>query len=110
MEITRTKSFIQVGPGVRVEPALLRKRAVATDELLDDSVTARHYKLGALDAKGKKIVLGEPMDYIDWRNRKEKTYNVYAEVDSRYKLEGEYPTEEEALSTATSLANERAAR
>ena len=40
-------------------------------------MTAAHYKVGAPDARNKPIVLGEPMDYIDWKSDA-RTWCVYA--------------------------------
>lgn len=60
------REMIEIGSTIRVENGPARKVAVATRELLDDAVTARHYQEGALDAMGKRIVLGEPMTYLDY--------------------------------------------
>ena len=42
--------LIVIGKTIRVESGPARKTAIATKELLDDKVTAEHYKVGALDA------------------------------------------------------------
>lgn len=53
-------------PLARVEKGPARKRAVATIELLADTVTHPQYKVGERDAQGKVIKLGEEMEYITW--------------------------------------------
>lgn len=95
--------MIQVSDTVRVETSPRRKRAVATKELLDDAVTAKHYRaprkatreeianpnvrtigdqVVSIDAMGKPIKLGEEMDYIDWKAPADNhTWNVYQEQD-----------------------------
>jgi hypothetical protein len=60
------REMIEIGTTIRVENGPARKTAVATEELLDDAVTASHYQVGSLDAMGKKIVLGKPMTYLDY--------------------------------------------
>ena len=60
------REMIEIGSAIRVENGPARKVAVATEELLDDKVTASHYQVGAFDAMGKRIVLGEPMTYLDY--------------------------------------------
>jgi hypothetical protein len=58
--------MIEIGSTIRVENGPARKTGIATRELLDDKVTASHYQVGAFDAMGKRIVLGEPMTYLDY--------------------------------------------
>jgi len=60
------REMIEIGTTIRVENGPARKTAVATKELLDDAVTASHYKVGERDALGKVIVLGELMTYLDY--------------------------------------------
>jgi hypothetical protein len=60
---------IEVGTTVRVENGPTRKTTIATEEVLDDKVTAVHYKVGQGDAMGKPIVLGEEMTYLDYRGQ-----------------------------------------
>ena len=65
-------------PGiVRVERAKPYRTAVATEALLSDDRTASHYQVGAPDAMGKRIVLGEQMTYVDWRNSKDVVWRLY---------------------------------
>tara|TARA_Y100001951_G_scaffold102557_1_gene109413 strand:- start:454 stop:891 length:438 start_codon:yes stop_codon:yes gene_type:complete len=67
---------------VRIEPGPRRKREKVTEKLLDDAVTAKHYQVGAKDALGKKITIGETMDYLDWRNREsDPVFYVYRKTD-----------------------------
>lgn len=61
---------------MEVGPPLVH--AVATEKLLSDEVTARHYKEGALDAKNKTIVIGEEMDFLDWKNKGKWVWYMYA--------------------------------
>jgi hypothetical protein len=61
------RELIEIGSTIRVENGPARKTAVATKELLDDKVTAGHYREGAFDALGKRIKLGQPMTYLDYR-------------------------------------------
>jgi len=60
------REFIEIGSTIRVENGPARKTATATKELLDNRVTAEHYQVGAFDAMGKRIVLGESMIYLDY--------------------------------------------
>lgn len=53
---------------VRVESGPARKITVATEEVLRNEVTAEHYRVGEFDAIGQRIVLGEPMVYLDYRS------------------------------------------
>jgi len=62
------RELIEIGSTIRVENGPSRRKAIATRELLDDKVTASHYQAGAFDAMGKRIVLGEPMTYLDYLN------------------------------------------
>ena len=100
---------------VRVESHPPRKRATATEALLSDTVTARHYKEGAADAKGNPIKLGEPMDFIDWYDRNHD-WTVYqkkitTEIDkdgkkvkvARFLPVSTHDTEAAALSAASVL-------
>lgn len=63
------RELIEIGESVRVENGPARKTEIASVALLDDAVTASHYKEGAVDAMGKPIVLGEPMTYLDYRGK-----------------------------------------
>ena len=89
-------------------------------------MTASHYFAGTrkemfggkevdkvgIDALGKPIKLGEPMDYIDWKNP-EKVFYVYRREEvtvgkkkakaERFVLKGNRPDYEAALSFATEL-------
>lgn len=89
-------NIVQVGDKVRIEPGPVRKKAVATKELLDDGVTAAHYHeprqepildgagkptgemktVVAIDALSNPIKLGQEMDYIDWK-AKARVFYIY---------------------------------
>ena len=60
------REMIEIGSTIRVENGPVQKVAVATKELLDNAVTASHYQVGAFDSMGKRIVLGQPMTYLDY--------------------------------------------
>lgn len=113
--------LVQVSPRVRVEPGPVRRTAVATEELLSDAVTARHYKptpkdpetgdfvrdkkggfIGPRDAAGKPIVLGEEMTYLDWRGK--RVWKIYLHDGKRYRWHDERETYEEAVAEAAKLA------
>ena len=93
--------MIQIGAGVRIESGPARKTAIATKELLDDRVTARHYRNGAKDALGKRIELGKPMDYLDYRSG--PVWYVYQEEDGRYIERSVYGTKAAAEKAAHAL-------
>lgn len=80
------REMIEIGSTIRVENGPARKTAVATRELLDDRMTATHYQEGAVDAMGKRIVLGEPMTYLDYRG--EWVWYVYQLKDDETAPEG----------------------
>jgi hypothetical protein len=60
------REMIQVSDTVRVENGPALREAIATPELLDNSITKAHYQVGAQDAMGKVIALGETMQYLDY--------------------------------------------
>jgi hypothetical protein len=120
VEIRKISDTItEIDGKVRIEVGHVRRRDVATKELLDDKVTAAHYQVGAPDAVGKAIKLGEPMDYIDWRSE-ERVYYVYrremvveplkldepdgpAHEVERWVRKGDAPDYEQALTLALQL-------
>jgi len=57
---------IKISETIVIESGPAKKKAIATEELLSDAVTAGHYKVGGRDAMNKPIVLGEEMTYLDW--------------------------------------------
>ena len=78
MQTNREGNILQIGDKFRIEPGPRRCVAVATEELLDNSVTAPHYALlvddtpdgepprPGVDAAGEPIELGKEMTYLDW--------------------------------------------
>jgi hypothetical protein len=94
------REMIEIGTTIRVENGPARKTAVVTEELLDDAVTARHYKMGEQDALGKKIVLGESMTYLDYFG--EWVWYIYRldENEGRWLPAGVETTKERALKAA----------
>ena len=97
-------------PGiVRVEMAKPYRTVVATEDLLDDKVTAEHYRVGTFDALGKPIVLGEDMTYVDWRNPQDVVWRVYEwHLDEASDRECWVPTDDYA--TRDEAVNEAARR
>lgn len=106
--------LIEISDTVRVEDAPPRKRAIATEKLLSDTVTAKHYQVGAPDALGNEIALGKKMDYIDWRcSEEERVWNVYQlqlvkdpateEEVERFVPVSSHPNQEEAEIAAKAL-------
>jgi len=81
------REMIEIGSAIRVENGPARKVAVATAELMDDKVTASHYQVGAFDAMGKRIVLGESMTYLDYRG--ELVWYIYQLSDVGINERGE---------------------
>lgn len=107
---------IQVTDTICVDFGKVRKRAIATEELLSDDVTASHYKLVmGKDAKGEDvpgrgadgevIKLGEEMEYLDHRS-KTLEWVVYQNDGDRYQPVSRHPSEEEAVAAAEQLAGE----
>jgi hypothetical protein len=112
VEINET--LTEINGKVRVEAGPRRVHAVATEELLDDSVTSPHYKAGLRDAQGKRIKLNEEFDYLDWMGQ--KVFYVYhlqeQEVTKDQALThkwvevGVYESQIEAMAIAGALAAE----
>jgi len=105
MKIERkSDTLVEIKDGaIRIESGPVRRREKATEELLGER-TADHYREGGVDALGKPIALGKPMDYIDWKSA-ERVWTVYAkDKDSVYQPVGEpHATYESALSAATEI-------
>jgi len=84
------EQLVEIGGKVRIERGPKLKTGKATEELLSDDVTAKHYHLPrkvtnkdgstemvfARDAKGKVIKHGEELTYLDWIG--EHHWYVYA--------------------------------
>ena len=68
--------IIEIGKTIRIEDGPPRKKTIATAEVLDDKITAKHYQKGKSDAMGKKIVLGEEMTYLDYYGN--RVFYIYA--------------------------------
>jgi len=60
------RELIEFSPTLRIENGPARATGIATEELLDDKVTAGHYQVGEFDAVGKRIQLKKPMTYMDY--------------------------------------------
>ena len=116
IKITFNGDIISLGDKVRIERGHCRRNAVATKELLSNDVTAAHYFAGmrkvseggktvekvGIDALGKPIVLGEPMDYIDWKSPERAWYLYQMDKDGIWQKVGPYAgyTEQGAAMTA----------
>lgn len=96
--------LVDFSPLVRIETAPVLRTEVATEELLADTATAKHYKVGATDAANNVIELGKPFTYLDYRSPAEH-FRLYKRQDgnSRYELIQIYPTYEAALVAAEEL-------
>lgn len=115
MNIVKKGDITEIDGRFRIESGPVRRREIATEELLSDKVTAEHYQVGRPDALNNIITLGEPMDFIDWRSP-ERVFYVYAleevtdEVDDkpvknmRWLAKGRHADEAAALSQAATLA------
>lgn len=113
--------LIEIDGKVRIERGPARKTAVATEELLSDTVTHPGYHAGGFDAGGNVIVLGEPMVYIDFLGERgwyvykllpapdaddiviEHWPDVIDGVPHRWMPQGYFVTVEEAEAFATTL-------
>jgi len=58
---------INVGRRFRIEFGPALKEGIATEELLHDANTEKHYTIGTRDARGTVIRLGYPMAYLDYK-------------------------------------------
>lgn len=77
-DIRREGTLIEIDGKVRIEPGPVLLQAKATEELLDNAVTAEHYQPGAFDALSKPIELGKTMSYLDWNGHKAGTEGATA--------------------------------
>jgi hypothetical protein len=116
-KVSDTITDIEGKSKVRVEQGHVRRKAVATEELLSNEVTASHYHAPieetvngeqkvryAIDSFGKRIELGKPMDYVDWLSDA-RVYYLYIWKDNRWQLHGEpFEAEDAAMSAAVTLA------
>lgn len=71
--------IIEIGKTIRIEDGPPRKTAIATAEILDNKITAKHYQKGRIDAMGKPILLGEEMTFLDYYG--EHVFYVYSLED-----------------------------
>jgi hypothetical protein len=75
-EVRKSDVSVEIGGKILIERGPKLKIERASEELLDDAVTASHYKVGMRDAKGKVIEPDKEMTYLDWLG--EHTWYVYA--------------------------------
>jgi hypothetical protein len=97
-------SFRQITETTRIEAGPPRKKAVATEELLSDRVTASHYQVGRLDALGKPIQLSQEMDYIDWLCPNKVWYVYKLDDNGIYQRVGVFDDEIDAALHAKEIA------
>lgn len=64
------ENLVDLSDYVRVEDGPLRRTEIATEELLSDEVTARHYQVGKPDAAGNIITLGKEMTFLDFKAKR----------------------------------------
>ena len=125
--------LVEIDGIARVERGPKTCVAIATEALLDDAVTAGHYFANltekelaefpegsphppkSFDALGKPIYIGEEMTYRDWLG--EPWYHVYQweepiekDKEGIWTKVGEFATEAEAVSEATKIAIQLAAK
>lgn len=99
----------EVDGRVRLERGPCLCRETATEELLADDRTARHYVVGGIDRDGNPIVLGKEMSFLDYL----KPYGWYVyllEADptvkdygKRWKEKAFFQAEPQARAFATTL-------
>ena len=94
------REFIEVGATVRVENGPALKTGTATEELLED--LHGWYSVGAFDARGKPVVAGEAMHYLDWAGP--WVWYLSELRGLRWEPAGEEQTKEAALEAAGRLA------
>lgn len=97
---------LQLTRDIRLDRGPRTLWAVATEDLLTSGKLAAHYRVGGMDAFGKKIRLGESFSYVDWNAPLDQhVYTLYQRETStgRYLILDRYDTEEEALSAADLL-------
>ena len=108
---------------VRIDAGPVRRKAIATEELLSDLVTAGHYRAPRpataeeikseaimtkdgkrywIDALCKPIELGEEFTYVDWKSP-ERAYTVYALEGGKYLPKSVHKTLKEAEEAAMKL-------
>jgi hypothetical protein len=100
---------------VRVERGPQIVKLKADPHNLADGVTSPHYQEGRIDAFGKKIVMGEDMHVVDYRERHQpKVWKVYKlepseDLDGegnpveRFQLVQQFVEKDEAVSFAEGL-------
>ena len=64
------ENIVDLSDYVRVEDGPLRRTEIATEELLSDEVTARHYQVGKPDAAGNFISLGKELTFLDFKAKR----------------------------------------
>lgn len=100
-------TLTEIDGKVRVEIGPPRKREVATEELLSDEVTASHYQVGKPDALNKPIVIGEEMDYLDWKGL--WVYHVYVLRDGKWQYVSTADNRDQAIADAVQLSQSEGA-
>lgn len=72
------EDLFQLPNGYVIERGPVRREDVATEELLTSGKLAPHYRVGARDAMGKPIVIGDKFTYVDWNSPKDSwPWKVY---------------------------------
>jgi hypothetical protein len=98
------RELIEIGSTIRVENGPARKVAIATEELLNNERTARHYHVGAFDAMGERIVLNKPMTYLDYKGEWVWYVYQYDKIEERWLPVGVEKSKEAAMAIAKKKA------
>lgn len=97
-----SEALAEIDGKLRIEAGYARKTAVATPDILKDSVTKEHYVEGAFDAVGRVIEMGKDFSYLDYYGP--AVYWVYKLDEDGFWQEFEsFPTQAEAVLAATAL-------
>lgn len=90
---------IELGPQVIHMPC--------NESNISNAVTSAHYQVGALDALGKIIVMGETMACVDWRAKLQpKVWKVYQQTDGGFVKVDQTEDKQQALALALALAEQ----
>jgi hypothetical protein len=94
----------QISDSIRVDRGPPIRAATATETLLMGGRLASHYRVGAPDAIGRRIELGNTMFYVDWKAKPDDyVYTVYQLENGRYQIVERYVTEAAALDAAQKM-------
>ena len=119
METIRiNEDLVEIGGKARVERGPARKTAEATEALLSNDKTARHYQVSEpvmseegwqvgwthRDALGQPITLGKPMTYLDYLAGPTAFYVYQLDERGNWQEDSVHDDEATALARASTLA------